>query len=70
MAVEQIIEVPVEQVEERMIGVERVNLQSTQKTVTKTIPVVRTVQVPVEYEVTKLVEQPFNVDIEKTVHRF
>jgi len=70
VAVEQIIEVPVEQVEERMIGVERVNLQSTQKTVTKTIPVVRTVQVPVEYEVTKLVEQPFNVDIEKTVHRF
>lgn len=25
---------------------------------------------PVEYEVTKLVEQPVGVDIEKTVHRF
>lgn len=53
-----------------MIGVEKVNLRSNQKTVTKQVPVVRTVQVPVEYEVTKIVEQPVNFDIEKTVHRF
>ena len=53
-----------------MIGVERVNLQPTTKTVKKTVPVVRTVQVPVEYEVTRLVEQPVGIDIEKTVHRF
>lgn len=41
-----------------MIGVERVNLRSNQKTVKKTVPVVRTVQVPYEYEVTRIVEQP------------
>lgn len=41
-----------------MIGVERVNLQSTQKTVRKQVPVVRTVEVPYEYEVTRIVEQP------------
>lgn len=53
-----------------MVGVEKVNLRPTQKTVTRQVPVVRTVQVPVEYEVTRIVEQPVSLEIEKTVHRF
>jgi hypothetical protein len=53
-----------------MVNVEKVLPKSNEKVVKKTVPVVRTVQVPVEYEVTRLVEQPFVRDIEKTVHRF
>lgn len=53
-----------------MIGVEKVLARENSKVVKKHVPVVRTVEVPVEYEVEKIVEQPIVRDIEKTVHRF
>lgn len=53
-----------------MIGVERVVSRNNSKVVKKTVPYVKTVEVPVEYEVERIVEQPIVRDIEKTVHRF
>lgn len=53
-----------------MIGVEKVLSRSNQKVVKKIVPYVKTVEVPVEYEVERIVEQPIVRDIEKTVHRF
>lgn len=53
-----------------MIGVEKVLARENSRVVKKQVPMVRTVEVPVEYEVEKIVEQPIVREIEKTVHRF
>jgi len=63
-----VIEVPVEQVTENVINLERANLNQNMKTVTRQVPVVRTVEVPVEYEVLNFVEKPTEKEIEKTVY--
>jgi predicted acetyltransferase len=44
-------------------------LRPTEKVITKTVPVVRTVNVPMEFEVHKYQERPVDVEIEKTVHQ-
>lgn len=68
--IEELVEVPVEQIIEIPIPVEEVQERYVEKVLKKSKKSVRKIEVPVEYNLEKLIQKPFKMEIGKKVNRF